>query len=136
MLFNPPLNRAKNHINKFVPTTWRYALFGLFLIYDKYYRLYHDQWFLMQCRKEHLTPSFIERSSYTKHMVRQNNSNLSKLIRNFHHKLLNDTIKDNFIKPLGYRVGGHIFQVCWYCRWYSLCSVSGRSGVLCMGLLY
>ena len=76
-----------------MPFSWRFCLFGLFLSYDKYYRCFHDNWFLLSCRKKNIIPNFITHTICTNHISSERSV---KLEESFKRKLLNDVIRSKF----------------------------------------
>lgn len=54
-----PLTRAKNDETYTFPNEWRYMLFGTLLITEKLYRAHHNQWYLIECRRQKKFPGFI-----------------------------------------------------------------------------
>ena len=88
--FNPPLTRANAEIHDHdIPSSWRYALFGLLLEHDRLERHKWSRWFLLKCKDMKLIPAFIQNlTAPLSNATPSGLSSYSKLNHNFQHKVL------------------------------------------------
>lgn len=92
-----PLTRAQKYLDdQHYPSDWRYALFGLLLDHDRYYRMKWNKWFLLRCRSENKIPKFIQNETPTTDIngTEAGNTTFQKRSLVYSQKRLSDKVKD------------------------------------------